>query len=153
MFQPARPSDRWSRVANCLATSKGSLNVVLMVPVSPIRSVTPASAASTVKVSGRPDHVEVVDAAAVLAQPQPFGEEEEVEQPALGGAGEVHERVELDLAARRGIGPHRGVVDPGKVGGQMNRLAVLAFSNAVIRLIPTAWRSARGSAAGPRAGA
>ena len=31
-----------------------ALKVVLMVPVSPIRSVTPASAASTVKVSGRP---------------------------------------------------------------------------------------------------
>jgi len=35
MFHPARPSDRWSSVANCRATSKGSLNVVLMVPVSP----------------------------------------------------------------------------------------------------------------------
>ena len=54
MFQPARPSDNWSRVANCLATSKGSLKVVLIVPVRPSRSVTAANAASTVNVSGRP---------------------------------------------------------------------------------------------------
>ena len=49
---------------------------------------------------GPADDVEVVDAAAVLAQPQTLGEEEEVEQSALGGARQVHERVELDLAAR-----------------------------------------------------
>ena len=130
MFQPARPSDRWSSVANCLATSKGSLNVVLMVPVRPSRSVTRGQRGQHGEGVGPADHVEVVDAAAVLAQPQALGEEEEVEQSTLGGAGQVHERVELDLAARLRIGPHRGVVDPGKVRGQVNRLAVLAFSDA-----------------------
>jgi hypothetical protein len=42
------------RLANCRATSYGSLKVELIVPASPSRSVTAASAASTVKVSGRP---------------------------------------------------------------------------------------------------
>ena len=69
-------------------------------------------------------HVEVVDPSPMLTQPQTFGQEEEVEQPALGGAGEVDEGVELDLAARAGVGPHGGVVDAREVRGQMNRLAV-----------------------------
>ena len=60
---------------------------------------------------GAADDVEVVDAAAVLPQPQALGEEEEVEQATLRGARQVHERVELDLAARLRIRPHRGVVD------------------------------------------
>jgi hypothetical protein len=78
---------------------------------------------------GPADDVEVVDAAAMLTQPQPLGEEEEVEQATLGGAGQMHERVEVDLAARLGIRPHRGVVDARKVRGQVNELAVLAFSD------------------------
>ena len=49
------------------------------------------------------DDVEVVDAPAMLAQPQALGEEEEVEQPSLGGPGEMDEGVEVDLAARLGI--------------------------------------------------
>ena len=53
-FQAARPPDRWSRLANCRATSYGSLKVELIVPARPSRSVTAASAASTVNVSGRP---------------------------------------------------------------------------------------------------
>src|SRR5690606_23449476 len=67
--------------------------------------------------------VEVVDAAAVLTQPASFGEEEEVEFAAFGGAGEVQERREVDLALRLGVGPHRGVVDTGEVRGEMNLLA------------------------------
>ena len=77
---------------------------------------------------GPADDVEVVDAPAVFAQPQALGEEEEVEQAPLGGLGEMDERVELDLAARFGVRPDRGVVDAGKMRGQMDRLAVLAFS-------------------------
>ena len=100
MFQPARPSERWSREVNCRATSNGSLKVVLMVPASPRRSVTAASTASTVKVSGRPTTSRSWIPAAVFAQPQPLGEEEEVEQTPLAGSGQVDERVELDLAAR-----------------------------------------------------
>jgi hypothetical protein len=53
-FQAARPPDRWSRLANCRATSYGSLKVELIVPARPSRLVTAASAASTVNVSGRP---------------------------------------------------------------------------------------------------
>src|SRR6201999_2426681 len=79
---------------------------------------------------GPADDVEVVNAAAMLPQPQPLGEEEEVEQPALGGLRQVHERVELDLAARLRVAPHRGVVDARKMRGQMNGLAVLALSGA-----------------------
>src|SRR5689334_14136088 len=68
------------------------------------------------------DDIEVVDEAAVLPQPQAFSEEEEIEQPSLGGLGEVDERVEIDLAARFRTRPHRGVVDTWKVRGQVNRL-------------------------------
>jgi hypothetical protein len=40
----------------------------------------------------------LVHAAIVLAQPQPFGEEEEVELPPLGGLREPDEGVDGDLA-------------------------------------------------------
>ena len=132
MFQPARPSDRWSSVANCLATSNGSLNVVLMVPARPSRSVTAGERGKDGEGVGAADDVEVVDAAAVLPQPQALGEEEEVEQAALGGLRQVDERVELDLAARLRIGPHRGVVDAGEMRGQVDRLAVLAVSDVLL---------------------
>ena len=46
----------------------------------------------------------------------------------FGGAGQVHERVELDLAARLRARPHGGVVDAGKMRGQVNLLAIFAFS-------------------------
>src|SRR5690606_13595000 len=72
---------------------------------------------------GPADHVEVVDAALVLAQPQALGEEEEVERAAFGRPGQMDERGEVDLAAGAGIGPDRGVVHPGEVGGQMDPLA------------------------------
>jgi hypothetical protein len=67
---------------------------------------------------GSPDGVEVVDGAALLAQAQPFGQEEEVELAPLGGAGEVFERREVDLAARARVAPHRRVVHAREVGGQ-----------------------------------
>ena len=91
-------------------------------PARPSRSVTAASAASTVKVSGRPDHVQVVDLAVLLAQPQPLGEEQEVELGPLRGPGQVREGAELDVAARPRIAPHRGVVHAGKVRGQVDLL-------------------------------
>src|SRR5271155_2786447 len=72
-------------------------------------------------------HVEVVDLTAMLTQSPSLGEEEEVEEAAFGGAGHVRERVELDLAARFRIGPHRGAVDAREMGGEMNGLAALAF--------------------------
>ena len=65
-------------------------------------------------------HVEVVDLPAMLAQAQSLGEEEIVEEAALGVAGEVLERREVDLAAGGRVGPHRGVVHPGKVGGEVD---------------------------------
>ena len=101
---------------------------------------------------GSADDVEVVDAAAMFAQPQALGEEEEVEHAPLGGPGQVDERVELDLAARVGVRPHRGVVDAGEVRGEVNRLAVLAFRtldpHSPQRLASSSW-----SAAGRRDGA
>ena len=117
MFQPARPSDSWSSVANCLATSKGSLNVVLIVPVNPSRSVTAAKRRQHGERVRPAHHVEVVDLAAMLAQSQPLSEEEEVEQAAFGGAGHVRERLEFDLAARLRIRPHCRVVDAREMGG------------------------------------
>ena len=74
------------------------------------------------------DHVEVVDLAALLAQPQALGQEHEVELAAFGGLGEVDERTELDVAAGRGIAPHGGVVDAGKVRGEVNLLDWLAHA-------------------------
>ena len=74
---------------------------------------------------GPADDVEVVDLAVLLAQPQPLGEEEEVELGALGGLREVRERAELDVAAGRRVAPHGGVVDAGEVGGEVDLLAGL----------------------------
>lgn len=47
MFQPARPLEMWSRVANARARVKGSEYVVEAVAISPIRSVRAAIAASS----------------------------------------------------------------------------------------------------------
>ena len=71
---------------------------------------------------GPADHVEVVDQPVLLAQPQSFGEEQEVELASLGGLGELAERVELDMAAGGGVAPHGRVVHAGKVRGQVNLL-------------------------------
>ena len=67
---------------------------------------------------GPADGVEIVDLAALLAQPEAFGEEEEVELAPLGGLREVDERVELDLAARARVVPDGGVVHAGEVRGE-----------------------------------
>ena len=79
------------------------------------------------------DHVEVVDLTALLAQAQALGEEQEVELAAFGGLREVHERAELDVTSRRGVAPDGGVVDAGKVCGEVNLLQWLAHW--------TSWRS------------
>jgi len=68
-------------------------------------------------------HVEVVDLPALLAQAQALGEEQEVELRALGGLREPHEGGELDVAAGGRVAPDRGVVDTGKVGGDVHRVA------------------------------
>ena len=70
-----------------------------------------------------PDDVQVVDLAVLLAQPQPLGQEHEVELAALGGLGEAAERVELDVAARGRVTPHGRVVHAGEVRGEMDLLA------------------------------
>ena len=69
------------------------------------------------------DDVEVVDLAVLLAEPEPFGEEEEVELGALGGLGQSHERAELDVAAGGRVAPDGGVVDAREVGGEVDLLA------------------------------
>ncbi len=69
---------------------------------------------------GPADDIEIIDLSVLLAQAQALREEQEVELAALGGLGEVYERAEVDVAARRRITPHRGVVDAWEVGGQMN---------------------------------
>ncbi len=68
---------------------------------------------------GPADHVEVVDAALVLAQPQALGEEEEVELAAFGGLREPDERVQVDLAPRAGVGPDGVVLDAGELCGEV----------------------------------
>jgi hypothetical protein len=67
---------------------------------------------------GAADGVEVVNLAPLLAEAQALGEEEEVELAALGRLCQVDERLELDLALRLRITPHRGVVHAGEVGGE-----------------------------------
>jgi len=71
---------------------------------------------------GPADHVEVVDQPVLLAQPQSFGQEQEVELASLGGLGELAERVELDMAAGGGVAPHGRVVHAGEVRGQVKLL-------------------------------
>jgi hypothetical protein len=68
------------------------------------------------------DHVEVVDLAVLLAQPQALGEEQEVELGPLRGPRQVRERAELDVAAGSRIAPHGGVVHAGEMRGEMDLL-------------------------------
>ncbi len=65
-------------------------------------------------------HIEVEDLPALFPKSQPFGQEEEVELAALGGLREVHETAEVDVAARARVGPDRGVVDTGEMGGEVD---------------------------------
>ena len=62
-------------------------------------------------------------AAGPLAQSQSFGEEEVVEAAALGGLGDLAERVEGDLTARVGVLPGRVLVDAADVRGEDDLLA------------------------------
>lgn len=148
-FQAARPALRWSSEASRRASSYGSLKVALTVPASPSRSVTAASAFRTVIDSGLLDDVEVVDAAVVLAQPQPLGQEEEVEEAALGGPGEMLEGGEVDLRARARIGPDGGGVDAGEVRGEVDLLPAPSRAHArapvVTRASAAYWLTGRSS--------
>ena len=74
---------------------------------------------------GAADDVEVVDLAVLLAQPQPFGQEEEVELGALGGLREVHEGAELDVAARPGSLHTVVLLTPGKCAARWTCLTGL----------------------------
>jgi hypothetical protein len=66
---------------------------------------------------GPADHIQVVDQPVLLAQPQPFGEKQEVELATFGGLGELPERAELDVAAGGGVAPYGRVVHARKVRG------------------------------------
>src|SRR6478752_5570288 len=66
-FQAARPPERWSRLENCRATSYGSLNVELMVPVRPSRCDRGQRGQHGERV-GPADHVQVVDLTPLFAQ-------------------------------------------------------------------------------------
>ena len=79
---------------------------------------------------GAADHVEVVDLAVLLAQPQSFSEEQEIELAPLGRLSKLRKRAELDVTAGGWVAPHGGVVYTRKVGGEVNlldRLAHLKF--------------------------
>jgi hypothetical protein len=71
---------------------------------------------------GTPHDVEVVDLTVLLAQPQPFGEEQEVELGPLRGPGQMREGTELDVAAGARVAPDRGVVHAGEVRGEVDLL-------------------------------
>jgi hypothetical protein len=75
------------------------------------------------------DHVQVVDQAVLLAQPQPLGQEQEVHPGPLGRLGQVRERAELDVAARPRVAPHGGVVDAGEVRGEVHLLERLGHGS------------------------
>ncbi len=81
-----------------------------------------------------PDDVEVVDLAALFAQPQSLGQEQEVEFAAFSGLREPDERIEFDVAAGFWVAPHRGVVDPREMCGQMNLLDGLAHGRFLVRV-------------------
>jgi hypothetical protein len=61
------------------------------------------------------DHVQVVDEATLFAEPQALGQEEEVEQAAFGGPGQVLEGAEVDLTAGPRVAPHGRVVHAREV--------------------------------------
>ena len=110
-FQPARPPERWSR----LDELPGQL--VRLVE----GRVQRADQTDVLRDGGeRGEHRERVGpardvvlehAAGALAQRESLGEEEVIEPAALGGLGDVAERVERDLAARVGVLPRRVLVD------------------------------------------
>ena len=128
MFQPARPSDRWSSVANCRATSKGSLNVVLMVPVRPRRSVTAASAPSTVKVSGRPTTSRSWMRPRCSRSRRPSARKKKSNRPRSAVRARCTNESNSIWLPDSGSDHTVVLLTPGKVRGEVNRLAVLAFS-------------------------
>ena len=71
---------------------------------------------------GAADDVQVVDEPVLLPQPEPFGQEQEVELGPFGRLGQMHERAEGNVTARPRIAPHGRVVDPGKMNCQVNLL-------------------------------
>jgi hypothetical protein len=77
-------------------------------------------------------HVEVVNLAVLLPQPQALGEEQEVELGAFSRPGQMREGAELDVAARARVAPDRRVVHAGKVRGEMDLLDWLGHG----RLLP-----------------
>src|SRR6185436_4400269 len=86
----------------------------------------------------------------LLAQPQSLGQEQEVELGPLRGPGEVLERAEIDVAAGPRVAPHRGVVHPGEVRGQVDLLDRLGHGGVLpARLMPsrTGWRAGASPAA------
>ena len=66
------------------------------------------------------DHIQIVNLTTLFAESKTLGKKEKVELRPLGGPSQLHKRRKLYVASRFGITPHRGVVDPWKVGGQMN---------------------------------
>ena len=87
-----------------------------------MRSVTAAKRGEHGERVGPADHVEIEDLAAVLAEAEALGEEEEVELAPLGDLREVHERREVGLAARGRITPHGRVVHAREVRGEVDLL-------------------------------
>ena len=71
---------------------------------------------------GAADDVQVVDEPVLLPQPEPFGQEQEVEFGPFRRLGQMHERAERNVAARPRVAPHGRVVDPGKMNCQVNLL-------------------------------
>src|SRR5213076_2347657 len=74
------------------------------------------------------------DQVVLFAKAKPLGEEEEVEFSPFGGLGEPHERIEFDVAARRWVTPHGGVVDAGEVRREVNLLDGFAHLGVLTRL-------------------
>ena len=66
------------------------------------------------------DHIQVIDLPALLPQPQPLRQEEEVEAGSLGGTRHVRKGAEVHLTPGARIAPHGGVVDAGEMGGEMH---------------------------------
>ena len=92
-------------------------------PARPRCSVTAASAVRTVRVSGRPTTSRSWMRPRCSRSRSPSARKKKSNLPSLGRAGQVDEGGEVDLAARRRVAPHRGVVHPGEVGGEDDLLA------------------------------
>ena len=110
-------------MANWRASSKGSLNVVFSVAARPIRSVTAASAASTVSESGRPTTSRSKIRPRCSRRRRPSARKKKSNLPRSAVWARCTNEAKSVWLPDVGIAPDRRVVDAREVGGEVDLLA------------------------------